>query len=520
MHKQPTYRRISSLMALLLAVSALLGLFGHSVKATALAQTPNPTANPYGVNLLLDDEVESWKKERTFYLAAQANVQYVKQEFPWNELEFSKGNFFDKANNKSAWDKYDELVADAEKYGLTMVARLDRTPDWARGPNTSPGTPPTNYQDYADFVVAFLKHYNGRIKYIQIWNEPNLRAEWDTGQDVDASAYTKLLKLVYTQAKAADPNVTILSAPMAINTLTKEGADHSGLSDLEYWKEMYAAGVKGSFDIASANTYGLRDTPDAAPDPGVLNYRRVELLHQIMVDNGDGDKQIWFNEYGWNANPGATIVAPAQPTLTANQIIQYGQVSPQVQAQYTVDGINYARQNWPWAGVIFIWYLRQTGVRFAPNDPQYYFAMVNPDFSVNPIYSAVQQAASAFPGPAKNGALPQPATPPAGVTLPTEAVPSPTVGTGGGVLVATATVSSLIATITPLAFPSSTPAPATATSAPVLTATNAPAATPVPLAPASSGDNSTLLIVIVVVVAILLVGGVLFFLRKPPTAQP
>lgn len=504
-----------SLIALSMAFSAIIAALVPAVEAAPVAQTPPQVNNPYGVNLLLDDEVEAWKKERTFYLAANANVQYVKQEFPWNELEFSKGNFFDQKNNKSAWAKYDELVGYAEKYGLTMVARLDRTPDWARGPSTSPGTPPTNYQDYADFVVAFLKHYNGRVKYIQIWNEPNLRAEWDTGQDVDPAAYTKMLKLVYAQAKAADANVTILSAPMAINTLTREGADHSGLSDLQYWKEMYVAGAKGSFDIASANTYGLRDIPTADPDPSKLNYRRVELLHQIMTDNGDGSRQVWFNEYGWNANPGP-------PTVSSTDTIKYGQVSPQVQAQYTIDGINYARKNWPWAGAIFIWYMRQTGVRFQPVDPQYYFAMVNPDFSLNPIYTAVQQAAAAYSGPAKNGTLPQPATPPTGVTLPTDIVPTPTLGGGGGVLEPTTTLQALAATITPIAGPTDTLAAATPalTATTSVSATTAPTITPAPAPlPASSGGNNTLLYIIVAIAAVLIVGGVLLFLRRPPTIE-
>ncbi len=504
--KQSTPRITLTVMTLLLTFSAIVGAFAHTVKAAPLQQVK--VDNPYGADLLLDSEVEPWKKERTFYLAAKANIPWVKQEFPWDQLEFSKGHFFDDKNNKSAWDKFDELVGYAEKYGLTMVARLDRTPDWARPANTTPGTPPTNTQDYVDFVTAFLAHYKGQVKYIQIWNEPNLRAEWDTGKDVEASEYVAMLTAVYDKVKAAYPDVQILSAPLAINLIKKGDADHTALNDLDYWRAMYAAGVKGKFDLASANTYGLRDVPDSAPDPGVLNYRRVELLHQIMADNGDGDKPIWFNEYGWNANPGPT-------TLTPDETVKYGQVTPQQQAQYTVQGIEYARKNWPWAGVIFIWYMRQEGLRFNPDNSQYYFALVNVDFTLNPVYLAVQQATAAYPGPGVSGNIPQPANPPAGTPVPPD---PPALPTGNLPPTATPAVSA-VATDTPAASvaPTDTPAAAiTPTIALTATATiSSPTATPT--APAKPGDNgSTLLLIVIGVVAVALIGaGVFLFMRKP-----
>ena len=34
----------------------------------------------------------------------------------------------------------------------------------------------------------------------------------------------------------------------------------------------------------------------------MLNFRRVELLREIMVRNGDGPA-VWFNEYGGGASP-------------------------------------------------------------------------------------------------------------------------------------------------------------------------------------------------------------------------
>ena len=111
----------------------------------------------------------------------------------------------------STWDKYDRIVTACEQYGLDIVARLDRPPDWTRQDNTYRQAPPDNFADYGDFVHAFVTRYKGRIQYIQIWNEPNIFPEWGN-KPVDPAAYVELLKVAYQSAKAADPNVRILSA--------------------------------------------------------------------------------------------------------------------------------------------------------------------------------------------------------------------------------------------------------------------------------------------------------------------
>jgi hypothetical protein len=122
--------------------------------------------------------------------------------------------------------------------------------------------------------------------------------------------------------------------------------------------------------------------PEDPPSPGKLNFARVVLHREIMERYGDAEKPIWFNEYGWNA-------APERFSETA---LVWKRVTEEEQALYTVRGIEYARQNWPWAGVFFIWYFRQVG-DILPDDAGYYFRMVDVDFSPRRVYTAVQDRA-------------------------------------------------------------------------------------------------------------------------------
>jgi hypothetical protein len=331
---------------------------------------PHTDVNPYGANFFLEREVEAWKQEKTLEMAQAAGIGWIKQQFRWEEIEPVEGDF--------QWAKYDRIVDLADRYGMSVIARLDRAPAWSRIAGPFPTCPPDDLADYGDFVEAFVRHYAGRVRHLQIWNEPNLSAEW-CFQRVDAAAYTRLLETAYTRAKAADPDVLILSAPLA---MTLEDASMRGNhNDLVFLDEIYRAGGAACFDILSANAFGFDYPPEAPPDPAVLNFRRVELQRAVMERHNDGGKAIWINEYGWNASPSSF----------PDDLLTWERVSLEEQADFTVRGIAWARQQWPWLGVVNLWYFRHVG-DIPPEWPAYYFALVDPDFQARPVYEALRLA--------------------------------------------------------------------------------------------------------------------------------
>ncbi len=96
------------------------------------------------------------------------------------------------------------------------------------------------------------ERYKGRIRFYQIWNEPNIYPEWGN-QPVDAAAYTRLLCLAYQRIKAVDPEAVILSGALAptdqLGTLTAENGNN--LMDTLFLQQMYDAGAQGCFDIVA-----------------------------------------------------------------------------------------------------------------------------------------------------------------------------------------------------------------------------------------------------------------------------
>lgn len=367
-------------MKRLFALLALAGIAGAGLIGlgliTSRAGTPAPRlpladVYPYGANFFLDREVEAWKQEKTLDMARAAGIGWIKQQFSWEEIEPQPGEY--------DWAKYDRIVDLAQRYGMRLIARLDRSPAWARGDCGFATCPPVDPAAYARFVHAFVRRYAGRVEHVQIWNEPNLSAEWGFRR-VDAVAYTRLLEAAYRQAKYADAGVVVLSAPLAF---TLEDASMRGNeNDLVFLEQMYQAGAGQFFDVLSANAFGLDRPPEDPPAADVLNFRRVELQRAIMERYGDAGQPIWINEYGWNAAP-ATM---------DKDVLLWERVTSEQQAEYTVRGIAWGRQHWNWLGVVNIWYFRQVG-DIAPDRPVYYFALVDPEFNPQPVYEALRAAA-------------------------------------------------------------------------------------------------------------------------------
>jgi hypothetical protein len=342
---------------------------------------PYADVNPYGINTFLQNEVEPSKRERQVQLIAEAGFHWIRQEFQWEDIEVhGKGDFVDRRNDPAgvdAWAKYDHIVDLAERYGLEIIARLSNPPAWSRGLGDGGGSlaPPDDIADYGDFVAAVVSRYAGRIRFYQMWNEPNIYPEWGEAP-VNPEAYTELLCHAYGRAKEADPEAVVLSGALA-PTLA---LDERNFNDLLFLQRMYDAGAGNCFDILSMQGYGLWSGPtDHRQRPTMINYARNVLVRDMMVQNGDENKAIWISEMNWNPVPDEVLTQGF-----------YGQVTLEQAARYAPLAYQRAQQEWPWIGVINFWFFKRASD--AEKDQEwYYFRMAEPDFTLLPVYYAMQE---------------------------------------------------------------------------------------------------------------------------------
>ncbi len=317
-----------------------------------------------GVHTRLTDEVEPWKIQRTFEMVREMGASWVVEYFLWAAHEPARGVY--------DWTHADMVVDHAVNQGLTVIARLGYVPGWARPPRTSPlYLDESGYDAFAEFAAAFAAHFRGRVAYIVVWNEPNLSQEWGY-RSPDPAAYTELLRRTYGAVKAAAPDVSILAGALA-PTLAPEGSEWA-LNDLDYLQGMYDAGAAPYFDLLAAHSYGWTFSPDSPPALDAVNFRRVELLRDVMVRNGDAAKHVIITEGGWNDHPRWTkAVRPAQRVV------------------YTVAAYQMVLESWPWVDALCVWAFRYPKPAGTYQD---YFTFVDADFHPKPIYLAVQRYAS------------------------------------------------------------------------------------------------------------------------------
>ena len=334
--------------------------------------------NPYAVNVFLEQEVEEEKIRRSLRMIRDAGFRYIEQQLLWAEVELpAKGGSSDVVKGvDDSWLKYDRIVDLAREHNLEVIYRIDTSPPWARPGRDKLETPPDNPQDFADFVGRVVERYKGKVRFYQLWNEPNLSFEWG-GQRPDPAGYTKMLKLASIAAKRADPASIIIAASLAPTIETSERA----FPDVDYLEAMYDAGAGDYFDVLSVNAYGLRRGPDdrRMRNEVDVGFSRPALIREVMVRNGDSGKPIFASEIGWNALP---------PDFPDEQL--YGRVSPATQAAYTLRAYQRAQEEWPWMGIMALWQFRMP----QPDSDKlqhYYFSLVAEDFEPQPIYQAISQ---------------------------------------------------------------------------------------------------------------------------------
>jgi hypothetical protein len=334
--------------------------------------------NPFAINTFFDQEVEEWKIRKSLELIRDAGFHWIRQEFPWEDIEKpAKGQHWETKFGYSTWLKYDRIVELAREYNIEIIARLDHPPAWSRHDGRARGdfAPPDNFDDYGDFVATIVGRYRGKIRYYQIWNEPNIYPEWGE-QDVSPVDYVRLLKIGHTRAKQADPNCVVISAGLA-QTVEEGGR---GLNDRIFLQQMYDAGARGYFDILAVMDYGLFSGPgDRRLDENDrINFSRPIQLREIMVKNGDAHTPIWAMEMGWNTQPADFKETP------------YGRVSEARQARYTPQAYYRAQTEWPWMGLMAYWFFRRVNDS-ERNQSFYYFRMMEPDFTPLPVYNSLKE---------------------------------------------------------------------------------------------------------------------------------
>lgn len=338
---------------------------------TPVASVSDPKAFPWGVNTFLQHEVGEARRARVTRMVAETGFAWIRQPMPWQDVEIhGRGDYEDRRNHppRSAWYKYDTIVRQAEAHGLEVVFRLDNPPAWTRAGGDLVGVqaPPDDPADFAAFARTVADRYKGRVRYYQIWNEPNIYPEWGE-QPVSPEAYAELLAGAARAIRSVDPEAVIVLAAMAATTAYAGDTEPGGnLNDLIYLQRLYDAGAAEWFDVLAVQGYGLWSGPlDRRMHPLVLNFGRARYVRDLMVRNGDGVTPMWISEMNWNSVP-------------LDQSAPFGRVAPDDQGRFLIQAFQRIEKEWPWLTLANVWYFKRARPDWEERgDPQAWFRLMD-----------------------------------------------------------------------------------------------------------------------------------------------
>jgi phosphatidylserine/phosphatidylglycerophosphate/cardiolipin synthase-like enzyme len=308
-------------------------------------------------------------------------LSWAKQQVRWEDIEGTPGN--------CGWAGLDAIADAYNQAGFKVLFSVTAAPDWTRPGKTGNG-PPDNYQHFYRFVGEMAGHFRGRVHAYEIWNEPNMKGEWE-GAPLSAADYVRLLAGAYQAVKAADPAALVVTAA-PIPTGINDGV--LAIDDRVWVQQMYSAGVQLYCDAIGAHPYGFANPPDVLylggdfdpsrgwdDHPSFFFRNTMEDYYRIMVAYGDGAKRIWATEFGWPTVDGMDV-APNPGQEYADDINQAQQ------ADYTVRAFTWA-YDWGHAGVMVLWNLNMWPAAGKFSEMSKY-SIVRWDWSPRPVYIALK----------------------------------------------------------------------------------------------------------------------------------
>ncbi len=344
--------------------------------------TPSNTATNVGFAYGLQVHLPNQTMATVINGATDLGVTWLKQQIEWSLYEPTAGNV--------NWVPIDEMVAAMETADANILLTVNSAPGWARNSSQEKG-PPTDYTTYANFVGQLAQRYRGRVQAYEIWNEQNLRREWNTTRGISAASYVEMLRLAYNAIKLSDPGAIVVTGGLA-PTGFNDGVN--AIDDRVYLRQMYAAGAEDYSDAIGAHPNGWANPPDstccrnnrpAVPGwdehPSFFFKETLSDYREIMVQNGDSGTYIWPTEFGWGSNDGLNVQPPAEYGFVAY-------TSLDEQSSYLTRAFQLGRE-WGFVGPMFLWNLNFCQVVGVTGE-QCYWSLLDPAGNPRPAYLALR----------------------------------------------------------------------------------------------------------------------------------
>ena len=238
------------------------------------------------------------------------------------------------------WTAADELVAALRKQGIAPLPMVLGSPAWARTEGCSGICPPApeHLADFGLFVASVVARYPDAAA-VEVWNEPNLIANWAGGDGPDPAAYATMFEAARRPTERIAPTTPILIGGLAF-PLESSIADGS-VSAADWLAGFYAAAAGGAADLSdervalAVHPYpGLDELAGSNPQ-GRFAQTMASVRRAIASTDPDPARKIWVTETGVSTTapgPDGTTTPPELQASALRFYLHQLQLAPDVAA--------------------------------------------------------------------------------------------------------------------------------------------------------------------------------------------
>jgi len=188
-------------------------------------------------------------------------VGWIRERFSWGGTEPRKGEI--------RWQQYDTVADVFTKQGIRVYQIFHDSPSWSHGGIRGTRNP-RDLRDVFRFARTLARHYRGRVRAWEVWNEPDIFFWPDLGD-----TFAGLQKAAYLGFKAGDPDLPVLL-----------GSFCRGLCGFD--ESLFEAGIENYFDIFNWHIY----SPPSRYADTLKRY--LDLLARY----GCQGRPVWLTEAG------------------------------------------------------------------------------------------------------------------------------------------------------------------------------------------------------------------------------
>ncbi len=203
---------------------------------------------------------------------------------------------------RDVWVYPDRQIDLFYKAGKSVLFNLDRTPRWAaRNPdNYRPGTDymdfkadlPADWDAWREYVRRMVLRYKDRVRYWEIWNEPDIPFLRPPVGATNAEAYAQLLENSVPIIREIDPMAKVVLSPAYY---LKKRSNPEGYQE-DFTPRLIESGAFKYLDVYSIHFYltaGQRifDRPEAYAS-------QLDVIRAALRRAGRPAPAIWNSEWG------------------------------------------------------------------------------------------------------------------------------------------------------------------------------------------------------------------------------